>query len=114
AEMEQKGPGCAIKSLPAYHVLASRRNNEFSFHERVDHAATVHDASLNDLGKGDRLAVRDHGQRLQGGLREPHGRLEPFDKFAQHLMVLRLGGKLVSAGDRADVDAMLRALKSSN
>ena len=58
-------------------------------------------------GRGHRLLVGDHRQRLERRQRELQRRLQALDEAADRVVVLGLGGHLVAAGDFADGDAVL-------
>jgi hypothetical protein len=56
------------------------------------------------------LFVGDDGEGFEGLESELERRLEGFDEAADGVVVLRLGGEAVAAGDLADLDAAVVGL----
>ena len=71
---------------------------------------TLHAANLLNFRHCDGLLVGDHRKRFERGHRQAQRRLQALDEFAHHVVMLRLGVKLLAAGDFANFDAALVGL----
>src|SRR5581483_4973414 len=102
-EADQKVFGRLVENRPPDDLLASGGRNQLARHQRAEHAAGVDPANLRDLGRSDRLLVRDDGERLERLQRQLQRRLEGFYEASNCIVVLRLGGKPETAGDLANL-----------
>ena len=73
----------------------------------MDYAAGIHAANLLDFGQRHRLPVGNHRQGFERRLGEPDRRLQALHIFPQDLVVLGLGGELVTIRYLPDLNPVL-------
>src|SRR5581483_9921064 len=91
----------------ANHSLASGSRDQLAVEQSGDDAAGIHAADLADLRNCDGLLVSDDSKGFERRQREPYRRLETFGESANDVMLVRLGGHAVTAGDLAHFDPVI-------
>ena len=105
AEAEQEVAGGLVEDRAADDLLTAGSGDQLAGHQGAEDAAGVDAANLRYLGRGDRLFVGDDGEGFERLERELQRRLQALDETADGIVVLRLSGQAVAAGDLADFEA---------